>query len=124
MKTKGLIYIALLLVIMNLLSTLPALANDEHMCPHHALTISSLRMCVVHASDMGHITNQGVMKSLLVKLDAAQAAQDRNQNAVTVAKLEAFIHEVEAQAGKHIDASHAEHMIMHAGEVIDALKVH
>jgi hypothetical protein len=35
--------------------------------------------------------------------------------------LESFVNEVEAQAGQHIGAMHAAHMVMHAGMVIAAL---
>ncbi len=34
----------------------------------------------------------------------------------------AFIHEVQAQAGKHIEQEHAEHPVMYAKVVIQALK--
>jgi hypothetical protein len=121
MKTKHLRYVTFILVIVSLLSVTPVFASDGEECTHPEHTIQSLRDCVVHATEMGHIDNQGIANSLLVKLDAAQAAFGRGQTRVAVAKLEAFIHEVEAQAGKHIEAMHAEHMIMHAKEVIQAL---
>ena len=88
----------------------------------HAPTISSLRTCVQHAAGQGFIDNQGVTNSLLAKLDAAQAAQDRGQTSVVINQLDAFIHEVQAQAGKHIDPMHAQHLVMHAQMVIQALK--
>jgi len=100
--------------------TVRAQAGDE--CPL-VPTITSLIACVQHAAETGDIDNQGVANSLLVKLDAAQAAFERGQSSVAIHQLEAFIHEVQAQAGKHIDATHAEHMIMHAQAVIDALRV-
>ncbi len=87
-------------------------------------TVASLRACVQHAAEMGMIDNAGVATSLLAKLDAAQAALDRdgpNAHGTAVNLLEAFVNEVEAQAGKHVDAAHAEHMVMHARKVIDAL---
>jgi len=88
----------------------------------HASTISSLRTCVQHAADQGFIDNQGVTNSLLAKLDAAQAAQNRGQTSEAINQLDAFIHEVQAQAGKHIDPMHAQHLVMHAQMVIQALK--
>ena len=91
-------------------------------CPHPMdATVAALHDCVQHAADMGMIDNPGVAHSLLSKVEAAQAALDRGQPAVAVNKLRAFIHEVQAQAGKHIDAEHADHMVMHAQMVIDAL---
>ena len=85
-------------------------------------TIASLATCVENAASQGIITSQGVAHSLLAKLDAAQAAVDRGQTSVAINNLEAFINEVQAQAGKHIDAMHAQHMVMHAQLVIQALK--
>lgn len=86
-----------------------------------APTIESLQMCVEHAASQGFINNQGVTNSLLAKLDAAQAAQDSGQMKTAINLLGAFIHEVQAQAGKHIDQTHAQHMVMHAQMVIQAL---
>jgi hypothetical protein len=91
-------------------------------CPHPMeATVASLRDCVQHAADMGKIDNAGVAHSLLAKIDGAQAAVDRGQPAVAVNELQAFIHEVQAQAGQHVDAEHADHMVMHAQMVVDAL---
>jgi hypothetical protein len=70
---------------------------------------------------MGHITNKGVANSLPVKLDAAQAALDRGQPGVAVNLLRAFTNEVNAQAGKHIVADHAVHLVEHVQMVITAL---
>ena len=84
-------------------------------------TIASLTTCVEHAAQQGFIDNQGVTNSLLAKLDAARAALDRGQTSVAINDLQAFIYEVKAQAGKHIDALHAQHMVLHAQLVIQAL---
>jgi hypothetical protein len=88
----------------------------------HAPTISSLRTCVQHAADEGFIDNQGVTNSLLAQLDAAQAALDHGQTGAAINLLNAFIHEVQAQAGKHIEQEHAQHLVLHAQMVIQALK--
>ena len=120
MRTRNLLYVMFVLII-SLLSVTPALASNSEECLHVEHTIQSLRDCVAHATEMEHIYNQGVANSLLAKLDGAQAASNQGHSRVALAKLEAFIHEVEAQAGKHIDAMHAEHMMMHAQEVIHAL---
>ena len=104
-----------------LLMAAPAFAAEGHECDHDATTIESLHHCVMHAVEMGHITSEGVANSLLAKLDAAQAALDRGQPAVACRLLESFIKEVDAQAGRHIDAEHAPHLVMHAENVIMAL---
>jgi FIMAH domain-containing protein len=90
-------------------------------CAQDMTTITSLQMCVRHAAQMGAIDNQGVTNSLLAKLNAAQAAADRGQFEVAVNGLQAFSQEVRAQRGQHIDAEHADHMLMHAEMVIMAL---
>ncbi len=81
-----------------------------------------MEACVQHAADQGFIDNQGIANSLLTKLNATQAAFDRGQTEVTIKNLEAFTHEVQAQAGKPIAQMHAEHMVMHAQMAIQALK--
>ena len=85
-------------------------------------TIESLHHCVMHAADMEHIDNDGIARSLEAKLETAQAAQDRRQTEVSVRLLLAFIREVNAQAGNHVEAEHAQHMIHHAQLVIEALE--
>ena len=116
--------VLLLVAVLSMLVVPSALAMDgmEGECPHHhEPTIEALHHCVHHAEEMGHITNAGVAKALHAKLDAAQAALDRGQPDVAVNNLEAFINQVEAQAGKSIDAEHAGHMIMHAEMVIASI---
>jgi hypothetical protein len=108
------------LVGVGLLASGTARAQANVVCVHEP-TISSLRACVQHAADEGFIDNQGVTNSLLAKLDAAQAALDRGQTGVAINLLNAFIHEVQAQAGKHIQQEHAQHLVMHAQLVIQAL---
>ena len=115
------VFIALTLLVLGLIAPGGAWAEAMDECPH-AATIQSLRMCVQHAAEHGHIDNQGVTRSLLAKLDAAQAAQGRGQTEVAVKVLKAFAHEVGAQAGKHILQEHAEHLLLHAQAVIEALR--
>jgi hypothetical protein len=102
--------------------TAPAFAQDTgHTCPHGDATIGDLRACFEHAVNMGHVDNQGVARSLLATLDAAQAALDRGQPEVAAALLGALVKEIEAQSGEHIDPQHAAHMIAHTRRVIDTL---
>ena len=115
-----LLFVTLTLIVLGLVTPVPARAQEMDDCPH-APTIASLRTCVQHAADEGHIDNRGIARSLLAKLDAAQAAFDRNQTAVAVKELEAFVRELDAQTGKHIVAEHATHLRMHALDVIAAL---
>ncbi len=114
-----LIFVALVGVGLLTPGTARAQTNDDCV---HAPTISSLRTCVLHAAGEGFIDNQGVTKGLLAKLDAAQAALDRGQTGAAINLLNAFIHEVQAQAGKHIQQEHAQDLVMHAQLVIQALQ--
>jgi hypothetical protein len=85
-------------------------------------TIPSLQVCVQHVADMGFIDNQGVVQSLMATLDTAQATLDRGQPGVAVHTITAFEGEVIAQAGKHTDAGHAQHVVLHAQVVMQALE--
>jgi len=98
-------------------------ASEEMDCDHsmdHTM-VESLYHCVHHAAEMGHITNVGVANSLLVKIAAADDARVRQKTNAAVRILQAFINEVEAQAGVHIFPMHAAHMVWHAEQIIDAL---
>jgi hypothetical protein len=107
-------------VALSFLTLTPALAEEMEMCAHES-TIASLQECVQHAYHLGHIDNQGIANSLLSKLDAAQTALARGETTTAANLLNAFINQVQAQAGKHISAEHAQHMIMHAQEVLAKL---
>jgi hypothetical protein len=113
--------IVLAIAFLGVLAGGPAPAQAQDMCSHDP-TIQSLRECVEHAVMEGHIDEGTLTQSLFAKLDAAQAALDRGQPAVAVQILQAFIYEVQAQAGVHIEAEHAAHMVMHAQDVIAALQ--
>lgn len=113
----------LALVAIGSLGSIPVMAQatDCSMAP----TVQSLQACVQHAADTGVIDNDGVARSLLVKLHSVELTLSRDNpgaawTAVNI--LGAFIGEVEVQSGKHIEAEHAQHMAMHAQMVIDALR--
>jgi len=110
-----------MVVTLSLLAVSPALAHEDMGCAHDETTIASLRECVVHAREMGHIDNAGIARSLLSKLDAAQANLDRGKIDNAIDNLEDFVEQVQAQSGQHIDPMHAEHLIHHAHMVIAAL---
>ena len=95
----------------SVVDTQQARAQPTDSCQHEP-TVQSLQMCVQQAAAQGLITNQGVTQSLVAKLGAAQAAVDRGQPDVAINLLEAFIQEVEAQAGRHIVAERARHTQM------------
>ena len=96
--------------------------HAQDMCPGNMEpTIAALTDCVMHGAATGAIDTYGVAASLLAKLGAAQAASQREQPGVAVLQIEAFVNEVQAVAGLHIDPGHAAHMIAHAQLVIAAL---
>jgi hypothetical protein len=111
----------LIFVILGLVTSRLALAQTENTCPHDTATVQSLRECVQHASDHGFTDNPGITQSLLAKLDAAQAAVERNQSSVAVNILEAMARALEAQTGQHIAPEHAKHLLEHTQLVIQAL---
>lgn len=110
----------LLSVVIAIMFVVPASAQEMEECQHEA-TISSLRACVAHAGEQALIDQPGITRGLVAKLDAAQIALDRGKTATAVNILQAFAAEVSAQSGKHIDAAHADHMVLHAQMVIAAL---
>lgn len=112
----------LMAVMLSLLAVSPALAHEDTGCAHEATTIASLRDCVMHAWEMGHIDSDSLAHSLLKKLDRAQTKFDLGKVDDAIDKLEDFINKVEDQSGKHIDPMHAEHLIHHAHMVIAALR--
>lgn len=112
-------FLALVWLALSLSFVSRAHASDGMDCDHS--TVESLYHCVHHAAEMGHISNVGVANSLLVKVAAADDALARQRTNAAVRILVAFINEVEAQAGIHIDAMQAEHMIMHAEMIINGL---
>jgi len=116
------VLIAIAVVTLSLGVAVPARAEDMMHCDHSS-TIASLRACVQHALQEGHIDNQGIARSLIAKLDAAQSAYDQGQNAVAIRILEAFVQEVTALAGQSIISDHAAHLVEHAQMVIQALSV-
>ena len=121
MKTT---FAILALLAFSLLAFRPAPATaDEMACPGTGMnTVQGLNMCVQHAISTGAITDPGVANSLLAELAAAQSAVDRGQPTVAANILRAFISEVQAQSGVHIEVAHAQHMVMHAQQVITALQ--
>ena len=117
----GLAFIALVaLGGFNLLAPGTARAQTSADCAAKP-TIASLEVCVKHAAAQGFITSQGVTRSLLARLDTADEALEHGRTSQAINVLEAFINEVQAQAGKHIDPMHAQHLVAHAQMVIQVL---
>jgi FIMAH domain-containing protein len=112
---------ALGLTAISLVGGSPTPARAAGDCPLDA-TVQSLQQCVQHAADQGFISNRGVANSLLAELAAADEAVTRGQPDVAANQVQAFIQEVQAQAGIQIEQTHADHMIAHAQAVVLALE--
>ena len=122
MRSLRILTIGLLLVLLSLTFTVPALAQDGHDCSHsHEPTIEGLITHINHAVEMEHITNPGVANALLSQLNAAQAALDRGQAQVAINILQATSLTIEAQSGKTIEEPHGSHLVNHVQSVISAL---
>ena len=114
-------WLVLTVVALSLLAVVPALAHEETDCVHDATTIASLRECVEHAWDEGHIDSDQLAQNLLKKIDKAQASLNSGKVSSAIDKLRDFVETVQEQSGEHIDPVHAEHLIHHAHLVIAAL---
>jgi hypothetical protein len=82
------------------------------------VTADSIKDDVSQFLDTNKITNGGLAKSLLGKLNAAAAARGRGECATASNQYDAFIHDLEAQAGKGIDVAAAAIMIADAQYLI------
>ncbi len=83
------------------------------------VTPESIKDDVTQFLAAGKIKNAGLANSLLAKLNAAANARERGQCHVAAHLYEAFIHELEAQSGKGVDATAAAIMIADAQYLID-----
>ena len=79
-----------------------------------AATLASLRATVERFADEGVITDEGIVKSLLQKLDAIDAALKRGQTQTASDQLKAFEEQIKAQSGKKIPAAAAELLLTDA----------
>ncbi|MEW6410150.1 MAG: hypothetical protein AB1488_08605 [Nitrospirota bacterium] len=84
-------------------------------------TIQSTKQDVTLSYNVGWITNAGIVKSLLAKLDAAESALNRGQKKTTANQLNAFINEVKAQSTFHIKPECAEMLIEDAEYILKHL---
>ncbi len=81
-------------------------------------TTGSLMPSLQRACQEGSVDQHGICKSLMKKLEAAQAAHERGQHATEHNVLGAFTHELRAQGGKAVDPLRAEWLIAFAQDII------
>jgi hypothetical protein len=82
------------------------------------VTPDSIKCDVNQFLQSGAITNHGIANSLLAKLNDAAAARARGQCSTASNIYRAFINELQAQSGKHVDAAAAAIMIADAQYLI------
>jgi hypothetical protein len=82
------------------------------------VTADSIKQDVNQFLAAGLIKNAGLSKSLLAKLNAAADARSRGECGTAANQYDAFIHALQAQAGKGVDANAAAIMIADAQYLI------
>jgi 2',3'-cyclic-nucleotide 2'-phosphodiesterase (5'-nucleotidase family) len=85
-------------------------------------TADTLVASVNRFASEGKIDDNGVLESLLQKLQGVLDALKKDQTTAAINKLEAFINEVQAQSGKHITEDTANLLIADAQWVIAHMK--
>jgi hypothetical protein len=84
-----------------------------------ATTVDSLVTSVNRFASEGKITDNGVLKSLLQKLQGVKDSLIKGQTTAAINRLAAFINEVQAQSGKHITEDAANLLIADAQWLIE-----
>ena len=84
-------------------------------------TIDELKTEIEELYSEDEIDNQGIVKSLLAKLNVAQKLVDKGKADQAKNVLSAFLREVQAQSGKHITPEAAEMLIESAEYIISQL---
>jgi prepilin-type N-terminal cleavage/methylation domain-containing protein len=80
-------------------TSLPAVQREDLIGdPNQLFSFATLRALTTAA-----VTHHGLLRSLLAKLDAAEAAAMRGNERAKAGHLRAYAHELAAQAGKRID---------------------
>ncbi|MBZ5629819.1 MAG: hypothetical protein LAO06_13250 [Acidobacteriia bacterium] len=82
------------------------------------VTSDSIKQDIKQFLQSGAIKNIGIAISLLAKLDVAGAARDRGRCSTAANLYRAFINELQAQSGKHVDPTAAQIMILDAQYLI------
>jgi len=84
-------------------------------------TIGELKAEIDELDSEGEIDNQGVVTSLVAKLDVAQKLIDDDKIDQAKNLLNAFINEIQAQSGKHITPEAAELLLQSAEHILSNL---
>ncbi|MEM5872198.1 MAG: hypothetical protein QW051_04985 [Candidatus Aenigmatarchaeota archaeon] len=84
-------------------------------------TISELIELKHQLYELGSIDNYGIVKSLDAKLNAAKLALEHSENDTAKKILKAFINEVLAQSGKHINSEAASKLVTYGEAILTSL---
>ena len=85
------------------------------------VTFESTAQDIADGLAADEIDNSGIANALLAKLEAAMEATERGQPATAIEILEAFAHEVEAQAGQHLSPDMADLLLDDALSLAESL---
>jgi hypothetical protein len=85
----------------------------------HVVTVVSLIEAIGVSRRLGAIDNDGVARSLTQKLRAVESAVDRGQKSVAQNGLRAFVKEVAAQSGEHIEVAVADLLVAQADSLLE-----
>lgn len=85
-------------------------------------TYSSLKQDITLSRKIGWINNDGIMNSLLKKVEAIEASMAKGKNDTAKNQLNALINEINAQKGKQIDEKAVKMLLEDAQYIIDQLK--
>jgi len=86
------------------------------------ISVTGLIDAIDEGVENGSIDNRGIARSLIAKLEACQKKIGTGQNETAVNILYAFINQVRAQRGKHIQANFADELIERANSFIKDLE--
>jgi len=87
----------------------------------HPRTINELKTEIEKCWSEREIDNQGIVKSLIAKLNVAQKLVDKGKIDQAKNALNTFINEVQAQCGKHVTPEAADTLIKSAEHMISNL---
>jgi hypothetical protein len=85
------------------------------------VTIEDLIAYINEAYKTGSVNNKGIANSLISKLETARAQLDKGKSKQAINALEAFLNELEAQRGKHVNIDAYEYLRENVMSIIEQI---